>query len=139
MIWISGWTFNLNYAFRKYNGCFLDASYYLLAAAEGSTHNYLAGNLHQIAPMGASWVLPSVTSSSGHSVIVFFFLPGKTWAGIQFEPFANISTPLTRKWKLVPLIKGSSTNSKVLKMNNNESKTTKMGSKYYMKTHENRL
>ena len=29
---------------------------------------------------------------------------------------------MTRKWKLVPLINGSSTNSKVLKANNNESK-----------------
>ena len=52
-------------------------SMYILAVAEGSTHIYLlmAGNLHQIDHfsrkhpwVGASWVLSSVTSSTGHSV-----------------------------------------------------------------------
>ena len=43
------------------------------------------------------------------------FLPGKTWAGIQFDPLANMSLPFTRKWKLLPSLKGSSINSMVLK------------------------
>ena len=42
-------------------------------------------------------------------------LPGKTWAGIQFDPLANMSLPFTRKWKLLPSLKGSSINSMVLK------------------------
>ena len=54
----------------------MGASYYAQAAAEGSTHSYLlmAGNLQQIDyfsrkhPWVLSWVLPSVTSSTGHSV-----------------------------------------------------------------------
>ena len=65
------------------NFCFLGASYNVLAAAEGSTqeaprkHPSLPINGREFTPnrqpfqeahMGASWVLPSVTSSTGHSV-----------------------------------------------------------------------
>ena len=41
-----------------------------IEAAEGSTHHYLAGNSHQIGKLSRkhTWVLPSVTSSTGHSV-----------------------------------------------------------------------
>ena len=50
----------------------MGASYYVLAAAEGSTHHYLlmAGNSYQISNLSRkhTWVLPSVTSSTGHSV-----------------------------------------------------------------------
>jgi hypothetical protein len=46
----------------KKNGCFLGASYYALAAAEGSTHHYLlmAENSNQIGNLSRkhTWVLP---------------------------------------------------------------------------------
>ena len=49
----------------------MGASYYVLAAAEGSTHHCLlmAGNSHQIGNLSRkhTWVLPSMTST-GHSV-----------------------------------------------------------------------
>ena len=46
MVWIS-----IQFSFVEYDGCFQGASFYVLSAGEGSTHNYLlmAGNLHQIA------------------------------------------------------------------------------------------
>ena len=55
----------------------MGASCYALAEAEGSTHHYLlvAGNLQQIgdvAHTGASWMLPSVTWSTGHSAYFYF-------------------------------------------------------------------
>ena len=53
---------SVHFSFVEYDGCFLGASYYVLAAAEGSTQNYLlmAGNLHQINYFSRKhpWVLP---------------------------------------------------------------------------------
>ena len=51
----------------------MGASYYVLAAAEGSTKEALiimVGNLHQIGYFSSKhiWVLPSVTSSTGHVI-----------------------------------------------------------------------
>ena len=57
MVWIP-----VQFSFVEYDGYFLCASYYVLAAVEGSTHNYLlmAGNLHQIGYFSRKhpWVLP---------------------------------------------------------------------------------
>ena len=73
----------------------MGASYYVLASSisrrkhPGSTHNYLhiirsafTPNRLLFAPMGASWVLSSWTSSTGHSAgilinnsIQFFYSP----------------------------------------------------------------
>ena len=54
--------------------------------------------------MGASWVLPSVTSSTGHSVSFFEMLPCNYWGGL-FDDFFNIAFFLRGHFKYVSFFK----------------------------------
>ena len=71
MVWVS-----VPFTFVEYDGCFLGASYYALAAAEGSTDNYslMAENLHQIGYLSRKhpWVLPGCFLLWHHQRVIVY-------------------------------------------------------------------
>ena len=60
----------------EYDGCFLGASYYVLATAEGSTHHYLfmTWNSHQIGNFSRkqTWVLPGCFLLWHHQRVIVY-------------------------------------------------------------------